>query len=76
MIMENKITTNKLDEKHKHEIMQMLAAFAKPANIVENLKAQFDVVVTENDLLYIGKQEKEKLKLNVKDYVKTSLPFP
>ena len=54
----------------------MLAAFAKPANIVENLKAQFDVVVTENDLLYIGKQEKEKLKLNVKDYVKTSLPFP
>ncbi len=49
--MENKITTNKLDDKHKYQIIQMLAAFEKPTAIVEHLKAQFDIEVSERTTL-------------------------
>jgi len=62
MIMENKITTNKLDEKHKYQIIQMLAAFEKPIIIVEHLKTQFDIEVSERTIYYYWETRKGEIK--------------
>ncbi len=47
-----KLTANKLEQKHKHEVIQMLAAFQKPKDIVEHLKALYDISVTERNIYF------------------------
>lgn len=49
---QNKLTANKLEQKHKHEVIQMLATFQKPKDIVEYLKARYDISVTERNIYF------------------------
>lgn len=49
---QRKNTANKLSQKHKHEIIQMLAAFEKPKTIVEHLKAHHGIRVTERNIYF------------------------
>jgi|GEM_PF-3067640 len=49
---QNKLTKNKLDQKHKYEVIQMLAAFQKPKDIVEHLKACHGISVTERNIYF------------------------
>ena len=49
---QNKLTKNKLDQKHKYEVIQMLAAFQKPNEIVEHLKARCDISVSERNIYF------------------------
>ncbi len=49
---QNKLTANKLEQKHKYEVIQMLATFQKPKDIVEYLKARYDISVTERNIYF------------------------
>ena len=56
-----KITANKLEQNHKHEVIQMLAAFEKPATIVEHLKARHGIAVSERNIYFYQENRKEDI---------------
>ncbi len=56
---QRKSTANKLDQRHKHEVIQMLAAFEKPTNIVEHLKARHGIAVSERNIYFYQENRKE-----------------
>jgi hypothetical protein len=58
-----KITANKLETKHKFEVIQMLAAFEKPKTIVEHLKATHGIVVTERNVYYYLENRSEDIEI-------------
>ena len=56
-----KITANKLEQNHKHEVIQMLAAFEKPTTIVEHLKARHGIAVSERNIYFYQENRKEDI---------------